>query len=75
MQGPQLATLVDNINSAEAMLIHFTYTSTYLTVGTDKCSPIGIGDREQHLPLQVLFIVPRYTTPEMQERLEQEGPG
>jgi hypothetical protein len=75
MQGPQVATMADNVNCSAATIIHLTYTSSYLTVGANKCMPTRIGDSEARLPTQVLFIVPCYTTAAMHERLEQEGPG
>ena len=73
--GPQVATMADNVHSSGDTIIHLTYTSSYLTSGTNKCSPTRIGDREERLPTQVLFIVPCYTTAQMHEYLEQEGPG
>jgi hypothetical protein len=67
--------MADNVNLSAATIIHLTSTSSYLIDTLNKCSPTRIGDREVQLPTQVVIIVPCYTTPEMYERLEQEGPG
>lgn len=75
MLGPQVATMADQVTCSDATIIHLTHTSSYLTTGSNKCSPTRIGDREEKLPAQVLFIVPCFTTAQMHELLEQEGPG